>query len=79
MSKKKKRQQDFLNKILNKTILEDNIFPDATSDREFVSTIVDYFLGEDYYVINPVTQGQANTYMLCEIIERYYGAKPSKD
>lgn len=41
------------------------------TDAEFRSIIIDYLLGEDWYVVDPVPQVEANKIALCRILERY--------
>lgn len=41
------------------------------TDAEFRSIIIDYLLGEDWYVADPVPQVEANEIALHRILERY--------
>lgn len=41
------------------------------TDAEFRAFIIDYLLGEDWYVVDPVPQVEVNKIALCRILERY--------
>ena len=69
---KKKRREKFLQMIENKYMYEsENIYPEPMTDREFVQIMLDYFLGENYYVADPLGHEQINTIIAYEIISRY--------
>ena len=48
-----------------------NIFCVGVSDEEFRHFIINYLLGEDWYVVDPLGQTQINEIALCEILQRY--------
>ena len=50
---------------------KDNIFGVGISDAEFRRFIIDYLLGEDWYVVDPIGQTQINEIALYEILEKY--------
>lgn len=50
---------------------KENIFPDPISDAQFRREIINFFLGEDWYVVNPIGQEQVNTEALYCIEEKY--------
>ena len=50
---------------------KDNIFGVGVSDAEFRTFIIDYLLGEDWYVVDPIRQTQINEIALYEILEKY--------
>ena len=50
---------------------KDNIFGVGISDAEFRSFIIDYLLGEDWYVVDPLGQTQINEIALYKILEKY--------
>lgn len=50
---------------------KNNIFGVGISDREFVRFAIDYLLGEDWYVVDPIGQTQINEIALHEILEKY--------
>lgn len=69
---KKKRREKFLQMIENKYMYEsENIYPESMTDAEFVQIMLDYFLGEDYYVADPISHEQINTIIACEIISKH--------
>ena len=50
---------------------KDNIFGVGLTDAEFREFIIDYLLGKDWYVADPLSQTQINEIVLYEILERY--------
>lgn len=50
---------------------KDNIFGVGVSNAEFRQFIIDYLLGEDWYVVDPLGQKQINEIALYKILERY--------
>lgn len=50
---------------------KDNIFGVGISDAEFRQFIIDYLLGEDWYVADPLGQTQINEIALYEILEKH--------
>lgn len=48
-----------------------NIFGVGISDAEFRQFIIDYLLGEDWYVVDPLGQTQINELALYEILNKY--------
>ena len=50
---------------------KDNIFGVGVSDTEFRRFIIDYLLGENWYVVDPLCQTQTNEIALYEILEKY--------
>lgn len=50
---------------------KDNIFCVGVSDAEFRRFIIDYLLGEDWYVVDPLGRTQINEIALYEILEMY--------
>jgi hypothetical protein len=49
----------------------DNIFGVGISDAEFRNFAIDYLLGEDWYVVDPLGQTQINEIALYRILEKY--------
>ena len=71
MSNKKKRQEEFLKKLRNKYRDHDdldNLYPTSMTDADFIKIITEYFLGENFYIADPLSPGQANVIMAYEII-----------
>lgn len=50
---------------------KDNIFGVGISNAEFRQFIIDYLLGKDWYVADPLGQTQINEIALYEILEKY--------
>ena len=50
---------------------KDNIFGVGVSDAEFRAFVINYLLGEDWYVTDPLGQTQINEIALYEILEKY--------
>lgn len=41
------------------------------TDAEFRAFIIDYLLGTDWYVVDPISPAQVNEIALCQILEKY--------
>ena len=67
--KQTKRQEKFLSEIIKNYTQPDNIFPKPMTDREALEMLCNYFLGEDWYTVNPVNHNQVNVYRVVRIIE----------
>jgi hypothetical protein len=50
---------------------KDNMFGVGVSDAEFRRFIIQYLLGEDWYVVDPLGQTQINEIALYEILKKY--------
>jgi hypothetical protein len=50
---------------------KDNMFGVGVSDAEFRTFIIDYLLGEDWYVTDPLGQTQINEIALYEILKKH--------
>ena len=62
---------DYMREKSEKREDKDNIFPVGISDAEFRSFIIDYLLGEDWYVVDPLGKNQINELAMYEILEKY--------
>ena len=62
---------EFMDERYKKREDKDNIFGVGVSDAEFRVFIIDYLLGEDWYVVDPLGQTQINEIALYEILEKY--------
>jgi hypothetical protein len=62
---------EFMDKRYKNREDKDNIFSVGVSDAEFRAFIIDYLLGEDWYVTDPLGQTQINEIALYEILEKY--------
>ena len=50
---------------------KDNIYGVGISDAEFRKFIIQYLLGEGWYVVDPLGQTQINEIALLRILEKY--------
>ncbi len=50
---------------------EKNIFPKGITDKEALDILKDFFLGEDFYIVNPVSPSQANVYIVDNILNKF--------
>ena len=50
---------------------KNNIFGVGITDAEFRKFAIDYLLGEDWYVVDPLGQTQVNEIALAEILSKY--------
>lgn len=50
---------------------KDNIFGVGVTDAEFRHFIIDYLLGSDWYVVDPLGQTQINEIALNDILNKY--------
>ena len=48
-----------------------NIFGVGITDAEFVLFAIEYLLGENWYVVDPLGKNQINEIALYEILEKY--------
>ena len=69
--KTSKRQEEFLQRLAKDYDDGDNIFPKPMTDREALDILCEYFLGKDWYTINPVSHGQCNVYRVNDIIKTH--------
>lgn len=54
---------------------KDNIV-EPTTDTQFRNQIIEYFLGKDWVVADPVSNDQVNTMAYFSITNRYKGIEP---
>ena len=50
---------------------KDNMYGVGITDAEFRMFVIDYLLGKDWYVSDPLGQTQINEIALYEILEKY--------
>ena len=62
---------DYMQEKYNNREDKDNIFGVGISDTEFIMFIIDYLLGEDWYVVDPLGRTQIIEEALFEILEKY--------
>ena len=51
--------------------------PESMSGQEGLDFLMDYILGEDYYIVDPVSNKQGNSIVVADII-RHYDNKDKK-
>jgi len=54
---------------------DENIYPKPMTDREFVEFISKYLLGENYLVVDPLSEQQINVIRARDIIYKFKGGK----
>lgn len=62
---------EYMNKKYAEREDKDNIFGVGISDAEFRRFIIHYLLGENWYVVDPLSQTQVNEIALYNILEKY--------
>lgn len=62
---------EFLNEKYDNRTDKDNIFGVGISDEDFRRFIIQYLLGDDWYVVDPLGKEQINEIALCEILAKY--------
>ena len=50
---------------------KDNMYGVGICDANFRHFIINYLLGDDWYVTDPISQEQVNEVALCEILKKY--------
>ena len=58
---------------------EENIFPPPITDREFVEIIRNHLLGDNWYIVNPISHEQINAEAIWEILSRYPHGEQEKE
>ena len=58
---------------------EDNIFPPPTTERDCGESIRNHFLGEKWYVVNPISHEQINSEAIWDILSKYPHAEQEKE
>lgn len=62
---------EYMNDKYNNREDKDNIFGVGVTDAEFRQFIIDYLLGPDWYVVDPLGQTQVNEIALHDILNKY--------
>ena len=62
---------EFMNERYANREDKDNIFSVGVSDAEFRMFVIDYLLGTDWCVVDPLGQTQINEIALYEILKKY--------
>ena len=50
---------------------KDNMFPPALDAQKALDFLQQYLLGEDWYIVNPLSTGQANCEVVHDILYKY--------
>ena len=50
---------------------KDNIFPPPLDPQEALNFLQEYLLGEDWYIVNPLSIAQANCELVHDILYKY--------
>ena len=58
---------------------EDNIFPAPTSDAEGLNILIKHFLGDNWYIVDPLSHKQVNSVAIYEILEKYPNAEQERE
>lgn len=56
---------------LDKNWEKDNMFPPCLDAQKAVDFLCDYLMGEDYYIVNPLSTAQANSEIVHDILYKY--------
>lgn len=62
---------EYMNKKYSEREDKGNIFGVGISDAEFRRFIIHYLLGENWYVVDPLSQTEVNEIALYNILEKY--------
>lgn len=62
---------EFMNERYKNREDKDNIYGVGISDAEFRRFIISYLLGDDWYVVDPLSQPQVNEIALYEILNKH--------
>ena len=62
------RKEKFFKILENR---ECGIFPSSTPPLLALEVLVEYLLGEDWYVVDPLSSGQCNTVIVDTILKKY--------
>ena len=68
-----KRYEAEVKEYIKKVVEDDScgIFYPPTDAQTGLNVLINHFLGEDWYVVNPVSPRQVNTEAILEILYRY--------
>lgn len=58
-------------KWLDENWEKDNMFPPLLEPQTALNFLQEYLLGEDWYIVNPLTTGQANCEVVHDILYKY--------
>lgn len=57
--------EDFLN------YKDHNLFPEPITEKQALEVLQNFFLGEDFYIVDSVSPGQANVYIVDAIMSKF--------
>lgn len=63
------KAEEFVECILLNRI--ENCFPRGTDAQEALNILIKHFLGEDWYVVDPLSVSQVNSVAVLEILQKY--------
>lgn len=66
-----KQMEDNQKEEMKKPVDKRNMYPICTDAQLVVNCLCDLFLGEDWYVTDPLCNGQVNTIILDSILYKY--------
>lgn len=61
----------YMNEKYSKREDKDNMYGVGITDAEFRKFIIDYLLGKDWYVVDPIGQTQVNEVALYQVLEKF--------
>ena len=62
---------DYFDEKYNNREDKNNLYGVGICDANFRHFIINYLLGDDWYVTDPISQEQVNEIALCEILKKY--------
>jgi hypothetical protein len=73
MTEMMKRYETKVKEYIKKVVEDDScgIFCPPTDAQTGLNVLINHFLGEDWYVVSPVSPKQVNTEAILEILYRY--------
>ncbi len=66
----KHRREKYLNDFIAKKTMPCNIYPDITDPQEAVNFLSKFILGNNYYIVDPMGDLQANTFIVVDIAKK---------
>lgn len=63
------KAEEFFARIRND--IEENIFPKGTDAQEALNILIEHFLGDDWYIVDPLGVSQVNSVAVLEILQKY--------
>ena len=63
------KAEEFLERIRNDP--KENLFPKGTDAQEALNILIAHFLGNDWYIVDPLSVSQVNSVAVLEILQKY--------